>query len=405
MSNEHPNPHAEEEVTSNVTAEDDPQSTNGPAMNPWGDDLISEDDYVRLSEEFGIKLIQDLDVPYSLYEKNRFLRRKIIYGHRDFQMIMRAIREEKPWAVMSGIKPSGHFHLGTLTTASEIVEFQKMGGFVYYAIADIESFADNGMTYATAFKNAVDNLADILTLGLDPERAYIWLQSHEPIVKDMPFQAGRHVTNNMMKAIYGDRDFALYQAALVQVGDILLPQIKDEPMPTVVPVGIDQDPHLRLVRDLTRHFSASYIDVKSGQEIKKEFFKPGATYHKLLPGLDDVTKKMSKSRPNSYFNLGDDPKAIEKKLRNAFTGGRGNKDDQIKLGGIPENCMIYKLLQIHFQPDDAKLQDRYLRCRGGMLCGKCKKEAIKTIMDYIHYHNERKKAFIPIAEKILSHSQ
>lgn len=51
----------------------------------------------------------------------------MIYGHRDFNQIVNAIQHQKPWAVMSGIKPSGHFHLGTLTTASEIVEFQKMG--------------------------------------------------------------------------------------------------------------------------------------------------------------------------------------------------------------------------------------------------------------------------------------
>ncbi len=177
------------------------ETAQNAILNPWGDDLVADDDYVRLCEEFGIKMIQEMDLPYSLYEKNRFLRRKIIYGHRDFQLILRAIQEQKPWAVMSGIKPSGFFHLGTMITASEIVEFQKMGGFVYYAIADIESYADNGITYEESYHSAVDNLADILTLGLNPDRAFIWCQSQEPIVKDMPFTAGRFVTNNMMKSI------------------------------------------------------------------------------------------------------------------------------------------------------------------------------------------------------------
>ncbi len=372
-----------------------------PIVNPWGDDLVSDEDYIRLCEEFGIKLIQDLDIPYSLFEKNRFLRRKIIYGHRDFQLIVKAVQEGKEWVVMSGIKPSGHFHLGTMTTASEIVEFQKMGGFVYYAIADIESYVDNGMSYEESHKNAIDNLADILTLGLDPKRAYIWLQSKEPMVNTMPYRAGRHVTNNMMKAIYGDREFALYLAALVQVGDILLPQLKNNPMPTIVPVGIDQDPHIRLVRDLSRHFKKCKNEGESPEE-STQFFKPGATYHKLLPGLDDINKKMSKSRPSSAFNMADDPKSIEKKLKNAFTGGRNNREEQEKLGGVPEKCMIFKLLQIHFQPDDDKLQDRYMRCRNGMLCGTCKKEAIKLILDYIQEHVDKKKKFIPIAEKILS---
>ncbi len=373
-----------------------------PQLDPWGQGLFSEEDYERLTKEFGIGLIQDVDIPYSMFEKNRFLRRKIIYGHRDFHMIVGALQHEKPWAVMSGIKPSGRFHLGTLITASEIVEFQKMGGYVYYAIADVESDVDNGMSYDESFEYAVDNIADVLTLGLDPERAYIWMQSREPRVKDMPYTAGRHVTSNMMRAIYGEREFALYMAALVQVGDILMPQLRDDVMPTVVPVGIDQEPHIRLVRDLTRHFSKTTINLETGKEEKIPFFKPAATYHKLLPGLDDINKKMSKSRPNSYFNLGDDPKSIKKKMMGAYTGGRANREEQEKLGGIPENCMVFKLLEIHFQPDDAKLQDRYQRCRGGMLCGTCKKEVVKVILDMIQDHNERKKEFIPIAREILS---
>ncbi|MHA1672337.1 MAG: tryptophan--tRNA ligase [Promethearchaeota archaeon] len=385
------------------TDEDSPNLPDQPPqLDPWGQGLFSEDDYERLTKEFGIGLIQDVDIPYSMFEKNRFLRRKIIYGHRDFNMIVGALQHEKPWAVMSGIKPSGRFHLGTLITASEIVEFQKMGGYVYYAIADVESFVDNGMPYDESFEYAVDNIADVLTLGLDPERAYIWMQSREPRVKDMPYTAGRHVTSNMMRAIYGEREFALYMAALVQVGDILMPQLRDDVMPTVVPVGIDQEPHIRLVRDLTKHFSKTIINSETGKEEKIPFFKPAATYHKLLPGLDDINKKMSKSRPNSYFNLGDEPKSIKKKMMGAYTGGRANREEQEKLGGIPENCMVFKLLEIHFQPDDEKLKDRYQRCRGGMLCGTCKKEVVKVILDKIQDHNERKKEFVPIAREILS---
>ncbi len=372
-------------------------------LNPWGDELIPDEDYVRLCEEFGIQLIQDLALPASMYDNNRFLRRNIIYGHRDFEIIVKAVQEQKKWVVMSGIKPSGKFHLGTLCTASEIVEFQKMGGYVFYAIADIESYVDNGMPYEQSFQYAIDNLADVLTIGLDPKRAYIWCQSREKLVKEMPFHAGQHVTSNMMRAIYGERPFALYMAALVQVGDILLPQLKEgEPFPTVVPVGIDQDPHLRLTRDLTRFFT---VDVPvAGSETKQSIplFKPAATYHKLLPGLDDITKKMSKSRPNSYFNLGDDPVEIRKKFLNAMTGGRGNKEDHIRLGGIPEKCMIFRLLQVHFDKDDKSLQDRYIRCRGGLLCTKCKKESVEIVINYIKEHNEKKRDNLSIARELLS---
>jgi tryptophanyl-tRNA synthetase len=389
MSKKEPqNPPSDEKKDANVGNEAEKQ----PELNPWGSELVGEEDYVRLCEEFGIEKAENLDAPASVYDKFRSLRRKIIFGHRDFGLIVKAIQEGKPWAVMSGIKPSGKFHLGSMLTATEMIDLQRLGGFVWYAIADIESFEDNGMDYDTALKYATDNVADMLALGLDPKRAYLWLQSREEIPHNMPFLAGRHVTNAMLKAIYGDKAFGLYLAALVQVGDILLPQFKEEPIPTVVPVGIDQDPHIRLTRDLSRYF-----DVKG-----KQLFKPSSTYHKLMPGLDDITKKMNKSRPDSFFYFDEEVPAIKKKLMNTFTGGRGNAADQLKMGGEPLRCMIYRMLEFLFEDDDSALQDRYIRCTSGkLLCGQCKKEVVPKILAFVAAHNEKKKQLLPVAEKLL----
>ena len=263
-------------------------------MDPWSSDNIDDDDIDRIMKDFGIEVVSDL--VRQKFVNNRFFRRKIIFGHRSLEDIVNAIENKQPWAVMSGIKPSGPFHLGTLTTALEIVEFQKMGAKAYYCIADIESWEDNGITYEEAEESAVDNLADILALGLDPKKSYIWRQSKEPIVKDVCFKVGRLVTQNMVNAIYGEKPFGLYLAALIQVGDIVLPQVMDGPQPTIVPVGIDQDPHIRLTRDLTRRY---YKEKMEGVKIQEHgFFLPGATYHKLLAGLDG-TEKMSKRNPNS----------------------------------------------------------------------------------------------------------
>src|SRR5207245_7661304 len=92
-------------------------------------------------------------------------------------------------------------------------------------------------------------------------------------LKNPSFALGRAVTLNMIKAIYGERQLGLYQAALVQAGDILLPQLKEfgGPKPTVVPVGIDQDPHLRLTRDLAPR-----------RQSKDKVIPTPTTYHQLL---------------------------------------------------------------------------------------------------------------------------
>jgi tryptophanyl-tRNA synthetase len=370
---------------------------NNFKIDPWSSSNILDEDYDRLINEFGIEEMSD--IMRERFKDHRFIRRKVIFGHRDLDEIHKAIEKEKPWAVMSGIKPSGPFHLGTMTTALEIVEFQSLGAKAYYCIADIESYEDNGISYEEAESTAVDNLADILALGLDPKNAYIWRQSEEPIVKDVCFKVSRLVTNNMLKAIYGKKTFGLYLAALIQCGDIILPQIKDGAQPTVVPVGIDQDPHIRLTRDLTRrYYKGRKVD---GNVVREEFFLPGATYHKLLPGLDG-SEKMSKRNPNSYFTFDEPLDSIEKKVRSAFTGGRKNMKMQKELGGEPQKCMIYKILTYFFEDDDQKLAEEFEQCiRGELMCGEHKRACVEKVIEYVKEHRMKKEKNIDKARKIL----
>jgi tryptophanyl-tRNA synthetase len=291
---------------------------------------------------------------------------------------------------MSGIKPSGPFHLGTLTTALEIIEFQKLGGKAFYAIADIETWEDNGLTYEESEDFAIDNVADILALGLDPspEKAYVWRQSKEPLVHEACFKVSRLVTQNMLNAIYGEKTFGLYISALIQVGDIVLPQIMEGSQPTIVPVGIDQDPHIRLTRDLTRRYY-------------KGFFLPGASYHYLLQGIDG-SEKMAKRNPNSYFTFDEDLDSIERKIKGALTGGRRNKKEQQKLGGEPQKCMIYKILMYLFEEDDEKLAQEFQECiEGKLMCGPHKTQCIEQVVKFVKEHRKKKEKLIDKARELL----
>ena len=347
-----------------------------------------DEDSKKLIDQFGVSLIDLDEIKKTKLNEIRFFRRGVIFGHQGMELILKAIVEKKPWAVMSGIKPSGSFHIGSFMTASEIIELQKIGAKAYYCIADIESWEDNGIPIEESIENSVDNLADILALGLDLDRAYVWRQSEEDIVKKVPYVISRYVTNNMMKGIYGDKAFGMYLATLVQVGDIILPQIKDHPMPTIVPVGIDQAPHLRLTRDLTKKYSDKFV-------------LPAASFHFLLAGLDG-SPKMSKRFPNSYFTFNEPLKAIEKKLKNAFTGGRDTVKEQKELGGNPDVCMIYKLEYYLFVDDDKFLVDIYDRCKSGdLLCGECKQKCVEIVIKFIEEHKKKKEKFIDKARDIL----
>ncbi|MFX1414006.1 MAG: tryptophan--tRNA ligase, partial [Promethearchaeota archaeon] len=208
------------------------------------------------------------------------------------------------------------------------------------------------------------------------------------IVKDVCFKVSRLVTQNMLNAIYGEKTFGLYLSALVQVGDIVLPQILDGPQPTLVPVGIDQDPHIRLTRDLTRRYYNG-------------FFIPGATYHYLLAGIDG-SEKMAKRHPNSYFNFNEPIESIERKVMGALTGGRRNKKEQQQLGGEPNKCMIYKILMYHFEDNDTKLAEDFEACiKGELMCGDHKQECLEKVIKFIKEHQKKKEKLIDKARKIL----
>jgi tryptophanyl-tRNA synthetase len=357
-------------------------------LDPFGTSVIA--DYERLYKEFGIEPFKPFLSKVS--NPSLYMRRGVVFGHRDFERILNAMKKHEEFAVLSGIKPSGEFHLGTLMTAKEIIYFQQQGAQTFYCIADIESYEDNKVPFEKSEKIAVDNVADLLALGLDPKKAYIYRQSKENHVKDLAIVFGRAATLATMKAIYGERNIGLYLAALIQAGDILLPQLEEfgGPKPTVIPVGVDQDPHIRFTRDLAQIFYKKY-----------GFILPSSTYHKLMKGLDG-SPKMSKRLMN-YFTLHDKPEVIAQRISNAFTGGRATIKEQRELGGVPEICPVYEVCMFHFVEDDEEIIRVYNDCKTGkLLCGEHKKQTIDIVTRFVKEHQRKKKQFIDKAKEILN---
>lgn len=357
-------------------------------LDPFGTTIV--EDYDRVCEEFGIKPFKPLlsEVPNPSIQ----MRRGIIFGHRDFESIVNAMKNHEKFAVLSGIKPTGEFHLGTLTTAKEIIYFQKQGAITFYCIADIEAYEDNKIPFEKSKKYAVGNVADALALGLDPDHAYVYRQSKETRVKDLAIIFGRGATLSTMTAIYGERHIGLYLSALIQAGDILLPQLEDfdGPKPTVIPVGVDQDPHLRFTRDLANKFHREY-----------RFIPPSSTVHKIMKGLDG-SPKMSKRSPMSYFTLNEKPENITKKISEAFTGGRATVKEQRKLGGVPEVCPVYQLDMYHFVPDEEEIVEIYRNCKSGeLLCGEHKQLTTERVLNFVKEHQRKRSRYVDKAREIL----
>jgi tryptophanyl-tRNA synthetase len=355
-------------------------------IDPFGTALVK--DYDDLFENFGLQKISG-----ALKEKlsdNRNFRRGIVFAHRDFDKFVAAAERGERTAVMSGIKPTSEFHLGSKLTAEEIIYLQrKFGSRAHYCVADFEALADNGLSYEESAALAVDNVADLLALGLDERNAVIYKQSRSLPVLNIALQASRKTTPATLEALYGHQNLALYLAVLVQAGDILHPQLAEfgSRKHVCVPVGVDQDPHIRFARDLAA---------------KMNFTAPAATFHRLFRSLGGETK-MSKRDPLGMITLNDSPEAIKRKLANAFTGGRATIAEQRRLGAEYDKCVVAELDYFHFEDNDAEVLERKRKCLSGeLLCGECKAQVAAKINAFLRAHQEKKRRLRPRAEKLLN---
>ncbi|HXY56224.1 MAG TPA: tryptophan--tRNA ligase [Nitrososphaerales archaeon] len=363
-------------------------------LDPWGTSAVKN--YERLQSEFGIAPVGPLVKRFK--KPSPHMSRGIDFGQRDLALIADAVENNKPYAVMSGIKPDGAFHLGNKMTADDMIYFQSLSkkAKVYYAIADVEAYADNGISFAESSKTALRNVADMLALGLDPEKAVVYKQSEEIRVMKLSTIFSKGVTNNMLKAIYGERQIGLYMSALVQAGDILMPQLPEfgGPKPVLVPVGADQDPHIRLTRDLAVRYQSDF-----------GFIPPSAVYHRLELALTGGYK-MSKRVPESGFTLDDSAVEASRRVRIAFTGGRDTVEEQRRLGGRADVCPVYDLYRFHFAHDDEHVKLVYHECTEGIrLCGECKQEAIGLVKGFLEEHHKRRDSLMADAKELLARSR
>lgn len=217
-------------------------------LDPWGSSNVA--DYRRLFEDFGIEpfdeILQDVPVPHYL------MRRGVIFGHREYDRIATSMRNDEPFAALSGFMPTGDPHIGHKLVFDELIWHQQRGGETYALIADLEAHSARGKTWDEIDKHARDYILSLLALGYDPEAGELYRQSTNRTVQDLAFELGAKANFSELQAIYGfdgETDVSHMLSVITQMADILYPQL-DRPLPTVIPVGPDQDPHVRLARDL-----------------------------------------------------------------------------------------------------------------------------------------------------------
>ena len=223
--------------------------------------------------------------------------------------------------IFSGIQPSGTITLGNYIGAlKQFVELQDEYN-CYFCIVD--QHAITVPQDPIVLRKNIRSLAALyLAVGLDPEKATLFIQSEVPAHAQAAWMMqcisyiGELERMTQFKDKSAGKDAvsaALLTYPPLMVADILLYSAD------LVPVGEDQKQHLELTRDLAERFNKKYNDIFTIPEVRIP--KVGAR----IMSLQDPSKKMSKSDPNQkgFISMLDEPKQIEKKIKSAMTDSEG----------------------------------------------------------------------------------
>jgi tryptophanyl-tRNA synthetase len=341
-------------------------------IDPWGENLVK--DYKKIVENFGLEKFNVVEFP----NPNRLMRRGIVFAGRDLKQIAKCIDEKKPFYVLSGIMPTNdRIHLGNKMVIENIKYFQEHGGHAYVLVADLESAATRGVSLEEAKRRALEfHIPAYIALGLDPKKTTFYFQSENIEVSRLASLFSKKVTGNEFKAIYGSIDPGRVIGSLMQCGDMVYPQTIER-MPGIIPIGPDQDPHVRLCRDLIKRTK------------DKKFFQLSSIYHKFTPALNGELK-MSKSHPESNIDLPADPVKICKQIKRSLSGGRETLEEHRKKGGIISKDMAFMLLEYHLIEDDKELERiRKDYTSGKMTSGEIKKLACEKVTSFLVDFNKK----------------
>jgi len=358
-------------------------------ITPWEFEL-EHVDYARIIQEFGLQpmtpeLLKRVRTPHRLFKRN------LVFAHRDFGRILDAQESGEKFVILTGMMPSGRFHFGHKLIADLMAWYQGQGVMLYIPVSDIEAHVIRGIELEACREITVNEyILNYLALGVDlvsKDKCCLYSQWRNDLVRNFSFKAASKITLSQMHAMYGfsnSDNMGKIFFPFIDVADILHPQLPERGgvKPVLVPVGVDQDIHLRLSRDLAPRF---------------EMIKPSSIYTKMMSGLQGPGSKMSSSKPETAIFLTDSTEAAREKLKDAFTGGRETIQEQKQKGGQPERCVVYEFLLFHFE--DELLESTYNRCTSGdLVCGECKaavSDRISKFLIEIQRKREEAKLLLP----------
>ena len=292
--------------------------------------------------------------------------------------------------ILTGDRPTGRLHIGHyFGSLKKRLEMQESGKYdPYILIADVQALTDNFNNPEKVRKNVREVAMDYLSVGIDPEKTTIYIQSMIPEVAELTVFYSNLVTiarlqrNPTVKTeiaqkrdLFGESvTYGFLGYPVSQAADITC--FEGE----LVPVGEDQLPLIEQCREIVRKFNSIYGEVLKEPEAV-------LSSEKRIKGLDG-NEKMGKSLGNAIY-LSDSEEEITKKVMSAVTDpARIKKDDK----GHPDVCMVAYYHNLFSTKEEVKTVCE--ECKAGKRgCVACKRQLAKNIIEELKPIREKRKYY------------
>ena len=345
-------------------------------------------DYNKLIDEFGVERLNDAvlqRIKKHTKELHLFLRRKVFFAHRDINWLLDQYEKGNKFFLYTGRAPSGPVHIGHLLPWIFCKWLQdKFGAEMWFQFPDEEKFLfKQDLTFEDTNKWMNENMLDVIALGFDPKKTrFIIDTKHANIMYKEACKVAKKITFSTIKASFGFTDSnnigSIFYTSMQAVPAFLPSVLKGKNIPCLIPLGIDQDIHFRISRDVMP---------------KLGYYKPAIIHNVFLPPLTGIGGKMAASGANeSSIWTTDSEKDVEKKIKKyAFSGGRDTIEEHRKHGGNPDIDVSYQYLKMFFEPDDKKLQRIHNDYKSGkMLTSELKEVLIEKINSFLKEHQKKR---------------
>jgi tryptophanyl-tRNA synthetase len=289
--------------------------------------------------------------------------------------------------VVSGIRPTGNLHLGNYFGAIKNFVRMQNEDNCYFFIADYHSLTTHP-TPDDLHGNVRQVLAEYLAAGLDPDKATLYVQSDVPEVTELYLLLNMNAYLGELQRVTSFKEKARKQPNNVDAGLLTYPTLMAADViihrASKVPVGKDQEQNLEMIRTFTRRFNRMY---------DKEVFPVPAPYNfgealVKIPGLDGSGKMGKSEGEMNAIYLGDEPKAIKKKIMKAVTDSGPTEPNQEKPDYIQN---LFKLMEVVSAKDTLKyFEEKYNACE--IRYGDMKKQLAEDMTNFTEPFREKIKA-------------